>query len=277
MFFETIDLYEYFKLPRAGATGGYLRSYAATLTNEVSKRYFPAMLVIPGGAYFMVSEREGEPVALRFAAEGYQAFVLEYTVQTAFPVPLIEAAMAMAYLRENAEKYCILKDKVCAVGFSAGGHLTGMLATLYDDDCIKAALKERADHVRPDAVILSYAVITSQEATHADTMRTISGGDEALKQKLSVETRVKKGGVPAFIWHTADDPAVPSENSFLFAAACQKAGVPYELHVFETGPHGLSVLTAQTMFSLSENYLCKEWFPLAVKWLTRRGFTAKEA
>ena len=110
---ETIDLYTYFSVERKGATGGYLKTYAFEPSKEMSKRYFPAMLIFPGGGYRFLSDREGEPVALQFMAAEYQSFVLRYSLDTPHPAPLIEAAMAAAYIRENAEKYFVRKDTPC--------------------------------------------------------------------------------------------------------------------------------------------------------------------
>lgn len=280
MIYEEIDLYEYFSVPRCGAEGGFLTSFATDVFYETgADRAYPAMIVVPGGAYFMRSRREADPVAFVFGANGFQSFVLGYSVQTAYPAPLIEAAMAVAYLRENAKKYALNPHKICCAGFSAGGHLTAMLATMFADEHVKAALGKKADLARPDAVVLSYPVITADKSlTHADTIRYISGGDEALAEKLSIEKRVTAQSVPAFIWHTAADNCVPVENSFLLASAYQKAGVPFELHVFEEGWHGLSVMTGFTAGEIPPLPHCaKNWITLAVAWLESRGFVIERA
>ena len=104
MIYETIDLYDYFKIGRGGATGGYLTAYARSQLSELYRKTRPAILVIPGGGYGMISGREGEPVALEFLSKGYAAFRLKYTVETAYPVPLNEAVMAMRFIRENAAR-----------------------------------------------------------------------------------------------------------------------------------------------------------------------------
>lgn len=275
MIYEKIDLYEYFGVPRGGAEGGYLNSFAADVFYETgSDHAYPAMIVVPGGAYFMRSRRETDPVAFVFAAKGYQSFVLDYSVQTAYPIPLVEAAMAVAYLRENAERYALNPQKICVVGFSAGGHLTAMLATMFADEPIKAALGKKAAMARPDAVVLSYPVITAEEGvTHADTLRIISGGDRALAQSLSLETRVTAESVPAFLWHTLQDDCVPVENAFRLALAYKKAGVPFELHIFEEGHHGLSVLNGFTSNEIPEISRCAaHWITLAADWLNSKGF-----
>ena len=277
MFYEKIDLYDYFSIPREGRTGGYLTVYARRKYTEVPEKKRPAMLVVPGGGYYMVSEREGEPIALHFVMAGYAAFELLYTIQTPFPVPFLEAAMAMIFIRENAEKYGVDPTHVGAVGFSAGGHLTGTLATLFDDDSAKKAFGKRAEMIRPDAVILSYPVLSTGEFGHDQTAEIISGGDKKLRKKLSIETQVTKNSSPAFIWHTATDDAVPVENSLMMASAYRKNGVPFELHIFERGRHGLSDIGPE----ICEPEIGPDvsrggvWVELALSFLAMHGFEVK--
>lgn len=276
---KIIDLYEYFNMPRNGATAGYLTTYSRTPSLEIKAKLRPAVLVIPGGAYMMVSDREGEPVALNFLSAGYCAFVLKYTTHAAYPTPLIEACMAMIYIRQNAEKYGVDPAKVAAVGFSAGGHLTGMLATMTDEKEIKDALGDRSCLAKPNAVILSYPVITMEDRfTHGDTRRVISGGEAVPYDKLSIEKRINSESVPAFIWHTMEDNCVPVENSLYLAMAYKKAGVPFALHIFEKGFHGLS-LCNEEVYDSEEIYKdfgrVDRWFVLAIDWLKMRGFFVK--
>ncbi len=276
---EKIDLYEYFGMPHVNK-GGYLQTFVPHKSSELEPKLRPVMLVIPGGAYKMLSEREGEPVALKFMANGYSSFVLEYSIETPYPVPLLEACMAVIYIRENAEKYSVDAAHVGAVGFSAGGHLAGMLANIYDEKEIVDILGKRAALARLDAVILSYPVVTLYESTHGDTRSVITGGDAKLRDKLSIEKRVNKNSVPAFIWHTVEDDCVPVENSMLLAEAYKKANVPFALHLFEKGWHGLSICSAET-HNQTENdeYLAHvgKWFYLAVDWLASRGFCVSVA
>ncbi len=274
---ERIDLYGYFKIERKGATGGYLTAYVSSPSVEIKPKLRPAMLVIPGGGYEYLSDREGEPVALRFLSEGYCAFVLTYSIFTAYPTPLIEACLAVAYIRENASRFCADALHVAAVGFSAGGHLAGLLATVREEE-IKEALGDKANLVRPNAVILSYPVITMTDGlTHEGTQRTISGGVVPC-DVLSIEKRVTKDSAPAFIWHTSEDDCVPVENSLLLAEAYRKAGVPFNLHIFERGWHGLSLNNAETSDETKEDeaiaYVGK-WVTLALDWLASRGFCVK--
>lgn len=275
MVYEKIDLYKYFNLKRGEGISGYLQTYVPHSTPELKKKVRPAMLVIPGGGYVWVSDREAEPVALKFMINGYCSFVLNYSVNTAYPVPLLEACMAMVYLRENAEKYCIERKHIGAIGFSAGGHLAGMLSNIYNENEITDILGEKAHLARPDAVVLSYPVITMGDKTHQTTCETITGLNPKLIDKLSIEKRVTKNSAPAFIWHTVEDPCVPVENSMLLASAYKNASVPFALHLFEKGGHGLSLCTAETHNLTRQDKLLEyigKWFELAMDWLASCGF-----
>ncbi len=278
MICEKIDLYEYFRIPREGRTGGYLTAYAPEPLTEVKPKIRPAMLVVPGGGYGFISEREGEPVAVCFICAGFAAFTLVYTILAAYPVPFIEAGMAMAYIRLNADKYGVDKTKVAAIGFSAGGHLTGLLATMFGDKSLKETLGKNAALVRPDAVILSYPVITTGQKTHGGSAETVSGGNAELREMLSVEKRVTKNSPPAFIWHTFEDDCVPVENALLAAKAYRENGVPFELHIFEKGWHGASVLNREVNDGeIPEEVRRNEvWVALALSWLKTRGFSVRE-
>lgn len=279
MTYEKIDLYEYFNVPRGEGREGYLTTYVPfSIKDEIKPKLRPGMLVIPGGGYGMRSAREGEPVALQWLARGYCAFVLDYSVQTRYPTPLLEAAMAMVYLRENAEKYHLDREHLAAIGFSAGGHLAGMLGILHSEPEVQGFFGERLKDVRPDAVVLSYPVVTMGEGTHEGTRNVITGGDKELLKRLSLEKRVTPSAAPAFLWHTVEDDCVPVENSMMLAAAYRRAGVPFALHIFEHGHHGMSLVT-QEVNDQTEYYdfvaPVGKWFSLAADWLKCRGFAVK--
>lgn len=279
MIYEKVDLYRYFGKGRGERAEGYLTAYVPDpLVPEIKAKLRPGMLVIPGGGYWFRSGREKEPVALAYLREGYCTFTLDYSVQTLFPVPLLEAVMAMIYLRENAAKYGLDPAHLAAIGFSAGGHLAGMLSMLCEEPEIVSVLGERAKNARPDAVVLSYPVVTMGERTHGGTRDVITGGREELLQRLSLENRVSKKAAPAFLWHTQEDDLVPVENSLLLAAAYRKAGVPFAMHIFEHGPHGLSLISPETNDQTEyDTQLAPvgKWFSLSVDWLKSRGFAVK--
>ena len=225
MTLKKVDLYDYFNIESNGATGGCLTVYARTESKEIKKRVRPAMLIFPGGGYGMLSDREGEPVALKYLNNGFCSFVLSYSIKTAYPAPLIEAMLAVRYIRENADEYGVDKNKVCAIGFSAGGHLAGLLATVKDGEA--ALLNLKREQITPDAIILSYPVVTMGEYTHGGTRCNITGEEVALYGKLSVEKRVDKTTTPAFIWHTYEDNCVPVENALMLADAYRRKQIPY--------------------------------------------------
>lgn len=223
-----------------------------------------------------VSGRESEPIALAFLNEGYSSFVLDYSTSVPYPTQLIEGCMAMAYIRENAAKYTVDVRHVAATGFSAGGHLCCMLAAMYNEKTVQDVLGERANFYRPDAVVLGYPVVSMQNGvTHELTRKIISDDGKVAYDTLSIDKRIGKDSSPAFIWHTFEDEAVSVENSLLLASAYKKANVPFALHVFEKGWHGLSLCVGETDDRTEREeeltYVGK-WFSLAIDWLTARGF-----
>lgn len=238
---EIVDLYKTFSVTPADGAVGRLTCYlGSSPINIGSGRRCPAVLILPGGAYAYTSTREAEPVALRYLARGWNAFVLEYSCAPhSFPTSLREAAMAMVHIRENAGHYGIGPDMVAAVGFSAGGHLCGCLGTMYD--CPELRDIGTAAQIRPDVLGLHYPVAVSWGRTHALSLRNISGGDDVLASRLSLEKRVRPDMPPVFLWHTRTDASVPCRNSLLLATAMEEAGVSFALHLYANGPHGLSV------------------------------------
>lgn len=240
MITKQIDLYEYRGVSAPEGAVGRLTLWVQQTSDQVSPgRRRPAVLILPGGAYRRTSAREAEPVALRFAARGYAAFVLEYSCAPhSFPVALREAAMAMAYIREHAEEYEIDPHMVAAMGFSAGGHLCGTLGTLYDAP--EVADIAPAEQIRPDALGLCYPVAVSWGRTHEGSFENVSRGDPALRQRLSLDNLVRPDMPPVFLWHTRDDDSVPCRNSLVLAAALEEQGVDFAFHLYRHGCHGLS-------------------------------------
>lgn len=244
MIHKTEDLYGFFGLARDQAAGGRLSCWVSQTPVEVSaRRKRPAILILPGGAYRHTSPREAEPVALRFAARGYAAFVLHYScAPSRFPTALRESAMAMRYIRQMAEVYEIDPNKVAALGFSAGGHLCGTLGTLYDSPYVADLGEPR--QLRPDALALCYPVAAAWGKTHEESFENISGRDAQLRQRLSLDRLVRPDMPPVFLWHTRDDSSVPCRNSLVLAQALEAAGVDFAMHIYRHGRHGLSTADA---------------------------------
>lgn len=238
-----VELYRHFDRPKPEGAGGSLCCYTHTTAAAVSvNRRRPAVLIIPGGGYDHVSAREGEPVALRFFAKGYNAYVLNYSVAPLrFPAPLREAAMAMRYIREAGEETD--PSMVAAVGFSAGGHLCGMLGTLFDAP--ELADIGAPNLLRPDGLGLCYSVAVSWGKTHEGSFRHLCGGDEALRARLSLDALARRDMPPTFLWHTRDDESVPCRNTLILARRLEELGVDMALHLYRHGRHGLSTADEQ--------------------------------
>ena len=266
-----VDLYEYFGIARPEGCAGYLDVYEYEESLEFTKnRIRPAMLVIPGGGYGWCSEREGEPIAMQYLAKGFNSYCLFYSVgeNAKYPTPVLEAVMAVLYIRQTADKSTTDPSKVCGIGFSAGGHLLGMLVTAYKNKEIRDILGDRVDNARLDGAIFSYAVILTDN-THKGTINNITGGDSALIPVADIVNNLNENSTPAFIWTTVDDCTVPSESSLELARAYKRLGIPFELHMFEHGRHGLSIATDEVNSCFPA---IQPWVNLSLTWLKERGF-----
>lgn len=244
---EIVDLYQNQNLSQPGGDGGKLYCWTHRTPAAVSPggRRRPGVLILPGGGYGHVSPREAEPVALRFLARGYAAFVLEYSVAPArFPTALREAAMAMACIRRRAAEFEVDRDRVAVVGFSAGGHLAGCLGTLFDSPELGDIAP--AEVLKPSALGLCYPVTVSRGKTHPGSFQNLTAGDEALAGRLSLDRLVRGDMPPVFLWHTRDDETVPVRGSLLLSAALEEAGVDFSMHVYRRGCHGLSTADAES-------------------------------
>jgi len=248
----------------------------------------PAIIVCPGGGYMGLSDREAEPIALRFMAHGYHAFILRYRVQTAFPAPMLDLAQAIALVRRNAAEWFIDPNRIVVCGFSAGGHLAASLGVLWDKPLLTEPLSVDPQQIRPNALLLCYAVIEMEALSHQsppgdeggqpvydprDAIALALGGShpsQALRDQYRLDLHVSPATPPSFLWHTASDQIVPANNALRFAAGLAAHNVPYEIHVFENGVHGLALadevtaVPGQPAFINPDNQI---WVALALNWL----------
>lgn len=253
-----------------------LTTYIADAAPELKMPPRPAIVVFPGGGYHHLSSREAEPIAMKFWEAGFQAFVLRYSLNehAAFPNALVDASRAVALVRERAEEYNVDPARVFVVGFSAGGHLAATLGTMYDKPCAAfPGMQEGAN--RPTGMILSYAP-SSVDTEHVaqSFMRTV-GRDMTLEQmrEYSPDCLVNKNTPPAYIWHTFADTVVPIEHALRMASAMAAAGVPYEMHIFPEGPHGIALANEITS-AQNEKYIVPEaqqWIDEVIAWTKRVG------
>jgi acetyl esterase/lipase len=205
-----------------------------------------AVLVIPGGGYSnVVADREGAAPAEWLAQRGVAAFVLHYRVAPyRYPAPIADAERAMRLVRSQADNFGFSPDRLGTWGFSAGGHIASILATFFDNGVPASADPVEHASDRPDFVILAYPVISMKpDFGHADSRQHLIGPmpDPEQVALLSAEDHVTPTSPPAFIFTTNDDDVVPSQNSMLYVAACQRSGVPVEFHMFEHGHHGVDL------------------------------------
>ena len=237
-----------------------------------------AILVIPGGGYSRVcSDREGEPIAMAFIPYGYQAFVLHYSVgrKEVFPSQLIEASLAMKHIRDNAEEYNIDPDSVFAVGFSAGGHLTASLGTLWHLKEIYDAIDMPYGYNKPTGIMPIYPVISADaDFGHLPSFYNLFGTDTPTQEQLdaaSLERHVDERTSPAFLMHTSEDEIVPVENSLVFAKAMAKAGLKFELHIYPEGQHGIALSNPITSINVEgfQDKSVAKWVSAAAEWAER--------
>jgi acetyl esterase/lipase len=205
-----------------------------------------AIVICPGGGYGGLAPHEGKGYALWFNEHGVTAFVLKYRLGSAgyrHPVMLQDAARAIRTVRARAEEWKLDPKRIGIIGSSAGGHLASTMLTHFDAGKAEALDPIERVSSRPDLGILCYPVITMGELTHAGSRKNLLGDKPSpeLIEALSNELQVTKDTPPCFIWHTAEDTAVPVENSLLFAGALRKAGVPFDLHIYERGKHGMGL------------------------------------
>lgn len=242
------------------AGGGVLTvSLRASLDAMPAVKQRPLVLVVPGGGYNHVSPREGDPVALQFAAAGYHTAVLDYAIceKARDYLPMRQLAQAIGLVREHAAAWHVLPDKIAVCGFSAGGHLALSSAVLD--------IPGAKTQPRPNAVILGYPVVSAGKYAHRGSFAQLAGtADRAAQQAFGLEDMITPETPPVFVWHTMEDETVPVENTLLLVSALHAAGVPCEAHLFEKGVHGTSISTVEVDRPSRHRH---HWVELAVEWL----------
>lgn len=247
----------------------YLEAYIADPIRECERK---AILVIPGGGYGTVcSDREGEPIAMAFMPYGYNAFVLHYTVnkKDPYPIQLREASLAVKHIRDNAENYGINSDKLFAVGFSAGGHLAASLGVFWKRPEATEGLGIDYGYNKPTGIMPIYPVVNPEG--HSGSFKNLlcsENPDRESLDYLSIDKHVDGDSSPAFMVHTVDDKVVDVRNTLSLARAYTDAGVPYEMHIYPSAPHGLALSNPITYLGDSRynDPMIAEWVRLAAYW-----------
>lgn len=221
-----------------------LTAYIQHPSHEMdAKKKKPGILILPGGGYQFCSDREGEPIALSYMQAGFNAFVLKYSLkeESVYPQPLRDAEEALSLIIQNAEKWHVYKDKIACIGFSAGGHLGSQLGA--------------SKVVRPNALILGYGAFIEAKQ-HGWDYPTV---------------KVDKKYPETFLFHTYVDKIVPVHTSLWLANQLDKKNIPFEIHVFRDGKHGLSL--GDESVSWGDDYVpdkhYQNWMPLSIEWLKK--------
>jgi len=231
-----------------------------------------ALVICPGGGYGRLADHEGAGYARFFNEHGITCFVLKYRLGSdgyRHPAMWQDASRAVRLVRSRAPEWKLDPNRIGIIGSSAGGHLTSTVVTHFDAGTPDAADPVERCSSRPDLGILCYPVITMGTDTHAGSRRNLLGDDPSpeLVEFLSNETQVSSNTPPCFIWHTVEDRTVKVENSQMFAAALRAHGVPFELHLYERGPHGIGLHERRDAPETRH-----PWTVECVRWLQERGF-----
>ena len=228
-----------------------------------------AIIVLPGGGYQNLAPHEAEPVAEWLASLGLAGLVCRYRVwPNRHPAPLQDAERAIRLVRANADAWGIDANRVGVLGFSAGGHCAASVSCLGQPG--------RPDHPdaverhsgRPDAAVLCYPVISFQSWSHTGSRDNLlgAGADPELVRQLSLENAVHDRVPPTFLWSTSDDAAVSVFNSFHYAGALRRNGVPFAMSIYPTGRHGLGLA--------SDVPHVADWTGACAAWLRSLGWIA---
>ncbi len=243
--------------PEATLTG-YLWDCKLSLGQETNR---PAVIVCPGGGYLYCSPREAEPIALAYASRGFHAFVLDYSVgfDAAGFAPLDEISWAIGLLREHAEEWHLIPNQIAVCGFSAGGHLALSSGILAEN--------------KANALILGYPVGSLSGKENAFFSDILLGKKDATDEDrdiLDAVGHIDKNAPPAFLFGTVEDRLTPY-GALGIANAYTQAGVDYELHLFQFGPHGLALGTAETADGSSRciDERFAQWHDMSVSWLRK--------
>lgn len=223
----------------------------------------PAVIIYPGGGYCTRAPHEAGPIAHYYNSRGYHAFVCHYRVSpNRYPAPLLDAQRAIKLVRSHAEEWKVDPSRIFTLGFSAGGHLCAMTATMPDVCKVGDALDEV--DTKPTGAILCYAVISLQEEFgHPGSGRSLFGREAYPEHAaaFSAEGLVDEHTCPCFFWHTSEDSCVHVQNAFAFGRALRQHGIPFEMHVYPHGDHGLGLA--------SDREDVRQWAAQSADWISR--------
>lgn len=252
-----------------------MHTYIQDMYKNVKAIKRPAIIVLPGGAFSFLADNEGEPVALTFAKEGFSTFVLNYSIgdDSVFPNPLDDVSRAIWEVRRNADVWGIDPNQIALMGFSAGACVAAMSATQWNTPGLAERLHIPPEGIKPNAAVIGYgASLLSTIFDSMDENLVIPEPGKLTADRtpqVDVVNYVDTQTAPMFIWHNRYDQYVPVKNPLLLADKMEQYGLPFELHIFQSGKHGMSVnnnLTNPTGEGIDESV--SSWVPLCTSWLT---------
>lgn len=248
----------------------------------------PLVVVCPGGGYAFTSDREAEPIALKFNGEGLHSVVMWYTTgdvnKNTPKYALIELAKAMKYIKEKADEWLVDKEKIILCGFSAGGHLAGNLAVNVANEDLAKEANVSLEDLKHAASILCYPAMEGVKIepgvigfgdgyfplrySQNERFFGIDDPTEEEVESFSLVKKVNKNVPPTFMWHTFEDVLVSVNGTINYARKLSECEIPFELHIFEKGEHGLALCDRTTARKESHyNNHVIHWFTLCMEWL----------
>lgn len=293
---------KYFKKD-IGNNGATATFYLQEPNMEIDKnRKFPVMVIIPGGAYLWTSWREEEPIALEFLSKGFSCVVAEYATEgleffkenhdhsktpvSAFPKPITDLAKIIAYIRKNADLWSLNTDSVNLIGFSAGGNLAAQLGAYWHTDWLEKLVGTSKIEYQPNSICLAYGAPQMTNVKEKDHYKQTTkfadaslidyatlGHDQTSERikMVNLVDAITKNMPPTFIWHTMEDPYVPVASALKFATQLEENMIPFELHIYQKGKHGLALddLRTDSKKDRSQSNLqAATWKKLYLGWLT---------
>lgn len=236
----------------------------------------PLAIIIPGGGFNFHTDRESQPIAMNFAAAGIHSVVLHYQLlkdgKSVFPLALQEIATTLNWLHDVADEKHIDLDKILLIGFSAGGSIITNYNSFMLDEKTSSEIFDGEIKAQPCANILGYSVVdmTLGWPKTLDAAEQMSPDHKFWKS----QDTLTKSGKPTFIWQTVTDQTVPVKNSIVYATKLEELGIPFELHLFSSGPHGLSLANYEVQEPGGDHYLnhqASKWWGLCLNWLDQIG------
>jgi acetyl esterase/lipase len=238
---------------------------------DAAKATGAAVIVFPGGGYRSLAAHEGTPFAQWLASQGIAAFVLKYRLTTdgyKVPTTFLDGARAVRTVRSHAADWGLDPKRIGVIGSSAGGHLAAMTVTQFDAGKADSADAVERVSSRPDLAILCYGFILFDEPNGDREERFLGpNGTPEQKRFLSPRLNVRSDTPPCFIWQTGEDDKVPAENAFAFATALRAKSIPFDLHIYKEGKHGIGLGTKD-----GDAAKMHPWTRDAAFWLTQQGF-----